>query len=49
MEVTHESHVEEIHECLEQTGHPTGVIVQIGTCNTQNFVLAERIRETPKS
>ncbi len=39
MEVTHESHVNEIQETLEQTGHPTGVILQIGTRNTQNFEL----------
>ena len=39
MEVTHESHVEEINEALEQTGHPTGVMLQIGTRNTQNFEL----------
>jgi len=39
MEVTHESHVDEIDECLEATGHPTGVMLQIGTRNTQNFEL----------
>jgi 3-deoxy-7-phosphoheptulonate synthase len=39
MEVTHESHVEEIHTALEQTGNPTGVMLQIGTRNTQNFEL----------
>lgn len=39
MEVTHESHVDEINEALEQTGHPTGVMLQIGTRNTQNFEL----------
>ena len=43
MEVTHESHVEEIHECLEQAGHPTGVMVQIGTRNTQNFELLKAV------
>lgn len=43
MEVTHESHVDEIHEALEQTGRPTGVIVQIGTRNTQNFELLKAI------
>ena len=37
MEVTHERHIEEISECLEQTGRPTGVILQIGTRNIQNF------------
>ncbi len=39
MEVTHESHVEEIREALYQTGTSTGVILQIGTRNTQNFEL----------
>ena len=39
MEVTHESHVHEIHDALAQTGQPTGVILQIGTRNTQNFEL----------
>jgi 3-deoxy-7-phosphoheptulonate synthase len=39
MEVTHESHVDEIREALEQTGQPTGVMLQIGTRNTQNFEL----------
>lgn len=39
MEVTHESHVEEIREALYQTGSSTGVMLQIGTRNTQNFEL----------
>ena len=39
MEVTHESHVEEIRQALRDTGHPTGVMLQIGTRNTQNFEL----------
>ena len=39
MEVTHESHIEEITEALEETGRPTGVVLQIGTRNTQNFEL----------
>lgn len=39
MEVTHESHVEEIREALYQTGNSTGVMLQIGTRNTQNFEL----------
>ena len=50
MEVTHESHVDEINEALEQTGNPTGVMVQIGTRNTQNFELLKyvgRQREFP--
>ena len=39
MEVTHEDHIEEIQAALELTGHPTGVMLQIGTRNTQNFEL----------
>lgn len=39
MEVTHESHVDEIDQCLEQAGDPTGIFLQIGTRNTQNFEL----------
>ncbi len=39
MEVTHESHVDEIRAALEQTGNPSGVMLQIGTRNTQNFEL----------
>jgi 3-deoxy-7-phosphoheptulonate synthase len=43
MEVAHEKHIEEIGDCLDQTGHPTGVILQIGTRNTQNFELLKTI------
>jgi 3-deoxy-7-phosphoheptulonate synthase len=39
MEVTHESHVDEIRAALDQTGNATGVLLQIGTRNTQNFEL----------
>ena len=39
MEITHESHVEEIRDALRATGNPTGVMLQIGTRNTQNFEL----------
>lgn len=39
MEVTHESHVDEIREALQHTDNPTGVMLQIGTRNTQNFEL----------
>ncbi len=39
MEITHESHLDEIREALHQTGDPTGVMLQIGTRNTQNFEL----------
>jgi 3-deoxy-7-phosphoheptulonate synthase len=50
MEVTRESHIHEIHEALEGTGKPTGVMLQIGTRNTQNFELlksAGRQQEFP--
>jgi len=43
MEVTHESHVDEIREALRQTGSPTGVMLQIGTRNTQNFELLKAV------
>ena len=39
MEITHDSHIDEINEALELTGNPTGVMLQIGTRNTQNFEL----------
>ncbi len=39
MEITHESHMEEIIEALHLTDDPTGVMLQIGTRNTQNFEL----------
>ncbi|MDR2877705.1 MAG: 3-deoxy-7-phosphoheptulonate synthase, partial [Chromatiales bacterium] len=39
MEITHESHIEQIREALRVTGNPTGLLLQIGTRNTQNFEL----------
>ena len=39
MEVTHESHIDEILEALRISGNPTGVMIQIGTRNAQNFEL----------
>ena len=39
MEVTHESHIDEVQEALHSTGNPTGVMLQIGTRNMQNFEL----------
>jgi 3-deoxy-7-phosphoheptulonate synthase len=50
MEITHDSQVEEIREALRRTGSPTGVMLQIGTRNTQNFELLRivgRQREFP--
>jgi 3-deoxy-7-phosphoheptulonate synthase len=50
MEILHDSHLDEIREALEQTGKPTGVMIQIGTRNTQNFELLKivgRQRDLP--
>lgn len=50
MEITHDSHIEEIRQALEQTGQPSGVMLQIGTRNTQNFELLKSVgrqREFP--
>lgn len=43
MEITHESHIEEIDSCLNACGRPTGVMLQVGTRNTQNFELLKAI------
>lgn len=43
MEITHEAHIEEINNCLQQSGNATGVMLQIGTRNTQNFELLKAI------
>jgi 3-deoxy-7-phosphoheptulonate synthase len=43
MEVTHESHVDDIDQALAAAGNPTGVLLQIGTRNTQNFELLKAI------
>ena len=43
MEVTREGHVDEINDALEKTGRPTGVMLQIGTRNTQNFELLKAV------
>lgn len=43
MEVTSEHHVTEIKNALETTGNPTGVMLQIGTRNTQNFELLKAV------
>jgi len=39
IEITHESQIDEIDEALNRTGRATGVMLQIGTRNTQNFEL----------
>jgi 3-deoxy-7-phosphoheptulonate synthase len=43
MEVTRDEHVDEIREALRRTGDPTGVMLQIGTRNTQNFELLKTV------
>ncbi len=43
MEITHDAHMEEIDSALEATGRPTGVMLQIGTRNTQNFELLKAV------
>lgn len=43
MEVTHESHIEEIRRALERSGGATGVMLQIGTRNAQNFELLKAV------
>jgi 3-deoxy-7-phosphoheptulonate synthase len=43
MEVTHASHVDEIARALDRTGHPTSVMLQIGTRNAQNFELLKAV------
>jgi 3-deoxy-7-phosphoheptulonate synthase len=43
MEVTHESQIDEILEALRTSGNATGVMVQIGTRNAQNFELLKHV------
>jgi len=43
MEVTHESQIDEIQRALDQSGHATGVMLQIGTRNAQNFELLKAV------
>jgi 3-deoxy-7-phosphoheptulonate synthase len=43
MEVTHESHLEQIQAALADSGQATGVMVQIGTRNAQNFELLKAV------
>lgn len=43
MEVTHDRQIAEIQQALEQTGHPTGVMLQIGTRNAQNYELLNSV------
>jgi 3-deoxy-7-phosphoheptulonate synthase len=43
MEVTDIRHIDEIHQTLENLGHPTGVMFQTGTRNAQNFELLKAL------
>src|SRR5262249_15807807 len=43
MEVTHESHIGEIRRALASSGNATGVMLQIGTRNAQNFELLKAV------
>ncbi len=43
MEITHEAHLEEIQKALLSAGNPTGVMLQIGTRNAQNFELLKAV------
>jgi len=43
MEITHDAHIDEIKQALQACGNPTGVMLQIGTRNTQNFELLKSV------
>jgi 3-deoxy-7-phosphoheptulonate synthase len=43
MEITHESQIAEIQNALRQSGDATGVMLQIGTRNAQNFELLKAV------
>jgi 3-deoxy-7-phosphoheptulonate synthase len=43
MEVTDARHIDEIERALERAGRPTGVLLQIGTRNAQNFELLKQV------
>lgn len=43
MEIVHESQLEEIGKALKQSGNATGVMLQIGTRNAQNFELLKHV------
>ncbi len=43
MEITHEAQLDEIRRALEESGQPTGVMLQIGTRNAQNFELLRAV------
>jgi 3-deoxy-7-phosphoheptulonate synthase len=43
MEIVHEAQLDEIREALDRAGKPTGVMLQIGTRNAQNFELLKYV------
>jgi len=43
MEVLREVHIQEIDQALEEAGRPTGVMLQVGTRNAQNFELLKAV------
>ncbi len=43
MEVLRPSHIDEIKEELERAGNPTGIMLQVGTRNAQNFELLKAV------
>ena len=50
MEATDAAHLDEIWDALERAGHPTAVMVQVGTRNAQNYELLKQVgrqREFP--
>ncbi len=48
MEVVHEGQIDEIRDALELAGNPTGVMLQIGTRNAQNFELLKLVGQQQK-
>lgn len=43
MEITHDSQLDYINQLLDKLGNPTGVMLQIGTRNAQNFELLKAV------
>lgn len=43
IEVLKEAHIDDLREALERAGHPTTVMLQIGTRNAQNFELLKAV------
>ncbi|MFZ9887790.1 MAG: chorismate mutase, partial [Myxococcota bacterium] len=43
IEVLKEGHIDDLQEALEKAGHPTTVMLQIGTRNAQNFELLKAV------